>query len=249
MLKSFFDPSPPLLRPSHIVRTFTAKKEEELALPPRAIVTFDNGDMRRVMERRKTHPVKPWSRYRPVQRIEGSDTVVTRSYFGGPNIAALVEEFSAFGVEEFILWGYCGSLDPDFRLGNILMAEGALREDGTSYHYLEGEDDLVYSAWYDDWRETGHRHGFREALVWSSDAPYRETADKVRRYKERGITAVEMEVASFYSVCQYLGVKGIAFLVVSDLLHNGDWNGGFLAKEFKDGVKNLSDFMTERAVR
>jgi uridine phosphorylase len=215
-LKRFFDSSPPLLKPTDTVFTFTGKSREELLLPLRAIIVFDMADLKRVVGRTGAVQVSAWSGFRPLYRPEGKNTVITRSYFGGPNVAALVEELSAFGVKEFVLWGYCGGIRAGLDIGSIILAQGALREDGVSYHYLEDEDPFIYSDWFNVWKNVSHGQDFHHGTVWSSDAIFRETENKVTRFQEMGILGVEMEVASFYAVCKYIGAKCIAFLVVSD---------------------------------
>ena len=247
-MSRFFDPSPPVLSPCHIVTAFTGSTEEELRLPRRAIVTFSDADVRWVLGHTKGSLIEKWSPFKQLYFLEGSRTLLTRSQLGGPGIAALVEELSAFGVEEFILWGYCGAIDRGLRIGDVLIARGALREDGVSYHYMEKDETLVFSDWSEAWLPLAKAAGFREALIWTCDAIYRETASKVARYRDMGIGAVEMEVSSFYSVCNFKGLKGIAFLVVSDLLTDDAWHGGFHSKPFREGARRLSRFLLERAI-
>jgi len=251
-LKRFFDSSPPLLNPHDLVLAFTGKTADELALPERAIVVFDSGDLKRVLNKKKHRLIDAWLNFRWIYRIEESNTVITRSYFGGPNIAALVEELAAFGVKEFVIWGYAGGIDDRLMIGDIITAKGALKEDGASYHYIDvdkaANDDFVYTDWFEAWEGHAKDRGFREGIIWSCDAIYRETREKVRKYRETGISAVEMEVASFYAVCTFKRVKGIAFLVVSDLLRDEGWTGGFRTKQFQDGVRKLSGFMLDTVI-
>lgn len=253
-MKKFFDHSLPLLNPADLVRAFTKKTFEELVLPGRAIIVFSPGDLKRILNRKNHRLADAWTRFRWLYRIEGSNTVITRSFFGGPNIAAVVEELSSFGVKEFIIWGYCGGIGKTVNLGDIIVAEGALREDGVSHHYIKDTDtaesgNFVYTNWLDEWEEQTTDLGFNKGLIWSCDAIYRETYDKVVKHREMGIAAVEMEVASFYAVCKYRGVKGIAFLVVSDLLNDNGWTPGFHTKPFDKGVKKLSEFMMEQVIK
>ncbi len=248
-MKQVFDTSPPLFSPVDLVTAIIGKGVEELELPERAIITFHTGDLRRLTNRVAATPVDAWSPFRPVYRFKNKETIVVRSHYGGPNIAALVEEFSAFGVKEFLLWGYCGALKVPPQIGDILFAEGAVREDGVSHHYVADQDGPVYSGWVDGWKEDAAKAGFFRGLVWSCDAIYRETRNKVTRYADMGITGVEMEVASFYSVSNYRAVRSMAFLVVSDLLTDGIWTSGFRHKEFKEGVRRLVDFLVETAIR
>lgn len=248
-MKRFFDSSPPLLHPHDLVLTFTGKTADELALPERAIIVFDAGDLKRVLNKKKHRLIDAWLNFRWLYRIENSGTIVTRSYFGGPNIAALVEELTAFGVKEFVIWGYAGGIDSRLKPGDVIVANAALKEDGVSFHYADDEDDFVYADWSAEWEQYTEEWGFREGIIWSCDAIYRETREKVRKHRKAGISAVEMEVASFYSVCKFKGVKGIAFLIVSDLLGDEGWTGSFHTKPFREGVKKLSKFMQERVIK
>jgi len=247
-LKRFFDPSKTLLKPSHIVSAFTGRKPDELLLPERAIITFSAQDLRRITGKRETLSCEAWRPFRSLFLIKGSDTLITRSGFGGPNIASLVEELSAFGVKEFVLWGYCGGIKEGIRIGDIIIATKALREDGVSYHYLERNDSFVECNWLEEWVSSNPAQSFHRGAVWSCDAVYRETVSKIGLYGEHGILAVEMEVASFYAVCRFKNVSGVAFLVVSDRFSHGLWTGGFRTKPFREGVERLTEFVLAEAV-
>lgn len=247
-MKRFFDPSRPLLTPRAIVCAFTRRDIHELMLPGRAVIVFSDADLRRMTEGKGSSVVEPWAPFRPLRHITGTGTIVARAFFGGPNIAALVEELSAFGVSEFVLWGYCGSIAENGRIGDLYLARGALREDGISYHYLEDDNDYVSSDWVDEWMPVIEGEGICAVHIWSTDAIYRETEGKVDSCARRGISGVEMEVASLYAVTRAKGLKAAAFLVVSDLFSGGKWSGGFHGKPFRNGVKKMSRFMNEKVV-
>jgi uridine phosphorylase len=247
-LKRFFDPSRVLLKPADIVAAFTGKKTHELSLPSRAIIVFSSSDIQRITNNREAITIKAWLPFRTLYHIQGNSTIITKCTFGGPNIAALVEELSSFGVQEFILWGYCGSIQKNVKIGDIIVTKEALREDGASYHYLDSDKDLVESNWFEEWAFAQNAYNFLEGPIWSCDAIYRETEDKISRYEKRGILGVEMEIASFYAVCRYKQVKGIAFVVASDTFLDGVWKGGFHTKPFKEGVKKLTAFMLDRVI-
>lgn len=184
-----------------------------------------------------------------IHLLSGTSTAAIRSSFGGPNIAALMEELSAFGVREFVLWGYCGGMGPDRAVGDVCLAKSALREEGISWHYLPDDDDMVSSRWADDWVPVAAEAGFPVVDIWTTDAIYRETLSKIDACVGRGISAVEMEVASFYAVARAKGLKAIAFLIVSDLFsNNGTWTSGFHTKAFREGTRKLARFMNEKAV-
>ena len=247
-MKKLFDSSRPVLKPTDIVQAFTGKNLEELQLPRRAIITFSIGDAKTLLKNAHQKPIKAWSPFRILFPIVNSETIATRCYFGGPNIAALVEELSAFGVHEFVLWGYCGGISNDTTIGDVLVAQGALRQDGVSFHYLDDTDNFVYTNWFHKWQKKAVEAGIRPAMIWSCDALYRETRNKIISFKKMGIHAVEMEVASFYAVCKSKKLKGIAFLVVSDQFRQNRWQPGFLEESFREGTRKLRDFLLEQGI-
>ncbi len=151
-------------------------------LPQRAVITFSDADLRKMTNWKGSTAVQAWVPFRALHHLTGTRTIVTRSSFGGPNVAALVEELCAFGVREFVLWGYCGGIAKDSRIGDLYLARGAIREDGISHHYLEDEGDYVSSNWIGDWMSAGEAEGFRVADIWSIDAIYRETEGKIEAY-------------------------------------------------------------------
>jgi uridine phosphorylase len=247
-LRSLFDPSSPALKAPDIVLAITGKKPEELQLPRRAIITFNIGDAKIFLGIKNQKPIKGWTPFRNLFLINDSETIVTRCYFGGPNIAALVEELSAFGVREFILWGYCGGISDDIEIGDLLIAEGALRQDGVSYHYLDNTDDYVFTDWFPKWHEKAALSGIRPAVIWSCDAIYRETKNKISSFKKMGIHGVEMETASFYAVCKAKKLRGITFLVVSDCFKQHKWKPGFFDEAFREGARKMGNFLMNEAL-
>ncbi len=242
----FFDGSAPVLTAKDLVIAFTNKRPEELRLPKRAAIVFTPADLSALVGRTGAAPVAAWLPFRRFYRTAGGGTVLARSSLGGPALAALVEELAAFGAEEFCLWGYCGGIGGGVRPGDVVLATEAVREEGTSAHYLESDDRVVASAWADEWRAQADEAGFCAGRVWTTDAIYRETADKVARYAEEGVLGVDMEAASLYAACSHKGLRAVAFLVVSDLVGAGGWQNGFRGSELKAGAGRLCEFVTKK---
>lgn len=247
-MTNFFDPSPSLLNPADIVSTFTKRSAQELALPSRAIVVVNTGDLNLLVRMTNAVRISAWSPYRVMYRVPDRETAFVRSAFGGPNVAALVEEISSFGVREICFWGYCGGIGKDVSIGDKVLVNKALREEGTSYHYLAGEESHIGSHWLPEWQPICQSEGFVEGMIWTCDAPYRETSTKAAKYRSSGILGVEMEVASLYAVCSSKSLKGIAFLIVSDLISENGWIPGFFAPQFKKGARAMADFIVRHVV-
>ncbi len=242
-MRSFFDPSAPVLTPADLVLAFTGAAPEALLLPRRAVIVFIPADLARLVRQTAAEPLPVWHPFKRLYRPRGKETVLARSPVGGPGIAALVEELAAFGVREFCLWGYCGGMGTGTRLGDVILATAALREEGVSCHYLDSEDELVGSEWAAQWELPSKKARILAGTVWTCDAIYRETAEKVARYAERGVLGVEMEVASFYAVCKQKGLKAMALLVVSDIVRPDGWQSGFKSAELQKGTARLSAYI------
>lgn len=145
---------------------------------------------------------------------------------GAPVVGVLVEEFAAWGVAKFVLLGIAGGLQPSLGCGDLLLADTAVRDEGTSHHYLPPAPTAAASAVLTDWLATAVRPTnlpLKQGTTWTTDAPYRETAVAVAHYQQQNVQTVEMEVAALFAVAQYCQTQAAALLAVSDSLANGRW--------------------------
>jgi len=242
----FIDADPlSVVRPDEMVRAFAYRKgrgSQDLSLEEAALITFTPFDLRDwVGVLGGGRPVKTWvERGRPIHRRNG--WVAVQSAFGAPNAVMLLEELIAFGVKRAIFFGYCGSLQDEVRIGDVVIPTEALREEGTSYHYLpEGERSLsdrsIQDKLYAWIKEAGLP--VHKGRIWTTDAPYRETPAKVRRYGGEGILGVEMEMAAVFVLGRVRGISVGALLIVSDELGHGEWKIGFFSPEVKATRKRV----------
>ncbi|MCX7857944.1 MAG: hypothetical protein N2513_08225 [Deltaproteobacteria bacterium] len=238
----------PILTPEALVCALTHRHQKELSLKKRAIITIDRLSLKFLREKTGAKLNKFWDPYRIIYEIPRKNTILTRSIPSGPMLAALVEEISRFGSEEIIFFGLCGSIMDDLNIGEVIIAKGAIRDEGTSFQYLKNDYPIVLSNWFEYWAPIVEKKGFIPGTVWTTDGLYRETKKKVEKFTSKGACGVEMEVASFYAVCKYLNVKGIAFLLVSDMFRNGQWIPGFDSTEFKVGSEKILNFLAEESV-
>jgi Purine-nucleoside phosphorylase len=70
--------------------------------------------------------------------------------------------------------------------------------------------------------------------VWTTDAVFRETPQKIKKAQQRKAIAVEMELSAFFKVGAFYGVDVGALLVVSDELFDREWNPGYGNQNFKE---------------
>lgn len=159
-----------------------------------------------------THPVYEVA-------IDGQRLAVFHPGVGAPLAAAMLEEVIALGCRTFIACGGAGVLDSAIAVGHVLVPASAIRDEGTSYHYLPPAREVSASPEAVAAIERVLQANNVEYLVtktWTTDAIYRETPAKVRRRRAEGCVTVEMEAAAFFAVAQFRNVR------FGQLLYGGD---------------------------
>lgn len=145
---------------------------------------------------------------------------------GAPLAAGFLEEVIDYGARTVIAVGGCGALG-DLPLGHVVVVSSALRDEGTSYHYLPPSravkaDASVVAVLESLLKERGLSHS--TGMTWTTDAPYRETRGKARRRLEEGCLTVEMEAAALIAVARFRDVRFGQLLYAGDSLAGDDWD-------------------------
>ncbi len=165
------------------------------------------------------------------------DLAVTGPMIGAPYATMVLETLVAWGARKIIFFGWCGAVSKKVKIGDIIVAIGAVIDEGTSRHYnANGHDLACPSGQLLEKTKSVFRDydlSFHEGLVWSTDAIYRETREKVEHFQQKGVLAVEMELSALFTVgsCRNVEVTGI--LVVSDEVATYKWRTGFKKRDFK----------------
>jgi uridine phosphorylase len=139
----------------------------------------------------------------------------------------LLEEMIALGCRKFVACGGAGVLDKEIAVGHIVVPATAVRDEGTSYHYLpSGREVGASPEGVAAIEQTLKRHGvpYIVGKTWTTDAPYRETPAKVRLRKSEGCVTVEMEAAAFFAVAQFRRVVFAQMLYGGDDVSGGEWD-------------------------
>ncbi len=159
---------------------------------------------------------------------------VAHVYFGAPATAMALETLAASGVEDFVVLGFCGSLSPRLRLGDVLIPTWAVRGEGTSHYYAPPReraepDPGLTRGLYEALRRVKGRRKFRvlRGGVWSTDAFFRETRDKVEELGRRGVLGVDMEAPALMVISRFRGARLALALLVTDLLYTPEWRTVF----------------------
>jgi uridine phosphorylase len=156
------------------------------------------------------------------------DQVAVMTDFGGgsPIVAELAEEFVVMGARKLILMTWGGALQPDLRPGDIVVCDRAIRDEGTSHHYLPPEKYAQASQELVERLAASIISKGSTCTIgatWTTDAPYRETREEVQSYRSEGVKTVEMEAAGLFAIGQVRNVQTAGVVVVMDSLANLRW--------------------------
>jgi uridine phosphorylase len=165
----------------------------------------------------------------PVYELDyrGERLALVHPGVGAPLAVAFTEELIARGVRAFVACGGAGVLVPDVALGHVVVPTAAVRDEGTSYHYLPAA------------RTAAPSPGALAAIIatlaarevpyvtgstWTTDALYRETRSKIERRVREGCLTVEMEAAAFFAVAAFRSVEFGSLLYAGDDLSGEQWD-------------------------
>ncbi|HZD10194.1 MAG TPA: DUF952 domain-containing protein [Candidatus Binatia bacterium] len=146
---------------------------------------------------------------------------------GAPLAAGFMEELIALGCRKFIICGGAGVLDGNLGVGHIIVPATAVRDEGTSYHYLPPAREVAANPEGVAAIEKVLQQDNVEYVVgktWTTDAIYRETPEKIRLRQSEGCIVVEMEAAAFFAVAAFRGVVAAQILYAGDDVSSETWD-------------------------
>ncbi len=185
-----------------------------------------------------------------------SDVAFVGPILGAPQAVLVLEKAIALGAHDFIFVGWCGSLQSYVEIGSLVIPISSVSEEGTSSHYplVSFQDNsILYPLCFKkilDRLKDGPV-SVHKGVVWSIDAPYRETVSKVLFYKQKGVLGVDMETSALMRVARYRRVNLGMILIVSDTLYTLKWKPGLkdpvFASTRKFLLKSMMDVLTEHS--
>lgn len=166
---------------------------------------------------------------------EQPDVLLTLGQVGCPACAGNLDEFNAMGITRVMFCGGGGVLDRDIEVGRILVVDGAIRDEGFSYQYI-APSRVIYtdSEIRDKIKQYLDDSGipYLCGLTWTTDAIFRETAERIDRRKNEGAKIVEMEQAGCIAVSQFRNFSYGALIYGGDDLSGEEWsNRGWQSRE------------------
>jgi len=193
-------------------------------VPPSAILLYQKGVARRVAER---YPSDTYRFACDLWVLRDHPVAVASGFgVGAPSMALVVEELIAIGVRRIVGIGTAGVLAPRIGIGEAIVCTSAIRDEGVSHHYLEPREPVrpslaMFKGLSRALGQAGIRH--HQGPTWTIDAPYRETVDEARHYRQQGVLTVDMEAAALFAVAAFRSVEAAALFIASDSLADLSW--------------------------
>ena len=152
----------------------------------------------------------------------GVPVLVMSTGMGGPSMAIAVEELQKIGVEAAVRIGSCGALQPEVRVGDLVMVEAAVRDEGTSLGYAPLSypavaDHRLLTACEESAKEAGCR--FHTGIARSHDCLYRDDNPVIyEEWAKKGVLASDMETAALFVVGRIRGMRTASILPLSSAI-------------------------------
>lgn len=168
------------------------------------------------------------------------DSTVLYQSISAPLAVLSLETLIASGAKRIILLGFCGSLNPEYKMMNVVSISKAYSDEGTSRHYFPRKKIFYPSPFLKKSIEsTLHRSKlpFISGSLVSTDAPYRETKAWLKNKQKKAIDFVDMEASAVFALANFRRIHAAALMIVSDELSSGVWKEGFHSPELEEKIK------------
>ncbi len=219
--------------------------KKEMALPTRTLLVANPAEAEYALGRFKPFTGARRTLYQTTLLVDKDQSLCVAGPALGAAAAVLVlEKLIVLGVEEIWLLSCCGSLDPSWSIGDIVLAVGAVSGEGVSPYYSNNKLVAPGTTVTTQLEEIGRdcREEIHRGTIWSTDAPYRERRSELLALQERyGVVGIDMEFSALCTVAACRGVSIGALFVVSDLLWSRSWKPGFATREFTESSHHLID--------
>jgi len=177
-----------------------------------------------------------------IGRFNGVEIGIGRFWIGAPAAAFILEEAIACDAKTIFEVGLSGGIQTFLQPSDIIIVTEAIRDEGTSHHYLPPEVKVESSArlrdkliMYLNKKKIKHFIG----PVWSTDGVYRETRGKFRKFKNTDVLAVNMETSAVFTVAKYTNVEAASAQVISDVLTENGWLQAFGHQSVRENTEVL----------
>ena len=178
-----------------------------------------------------------------------TNVTLTGPFIGASYTVMLLEALIAWGARKILFLGWCGAISCDIKIGDIIIPDGAIIDEGTSKHYgkVDGSLALPSGNMSESIKDALRQKGlsFHEGVIWTTDGIYRETREKVEHFQKKDALAVEMELSALFSVGSFRDIEIGGILVVSDEISTFRHLAGFHEKVFRKSREAVCEVIAD----
>jgi len=225
--------NPPILQfdPSTDAIIDPAKVHPFCNAPPNCIVCFFGREFELLREVDNLTPIGDMSGEGGLKNLykfesNNKEIAIFHPGVGAALAGGNLEVAIGYGCRNFIAIGSAGVLNGSIELGSLLVPTSAVRDEGTSYHYLPPSQEARANLNAVDslTKVLDNRSlSYQKCKTWTTDGPYRETFEKINRRRNEGCLTVEMEAAAFFAVAEFREVQLAQLLYAGDDVSGKEW--------------------------
>lgn len=234
------DKLPLLTHPIHDESVFTpanlidsvrrARKIPEGAVPELCVLEFDGDLTDWLVAQGLAKPYSSWPCFHTrmfAAELEGVTVGIIPRSIGGPYAVLVAEQLAEAGARLIVGLTSAGRVSRTLPLPSLVVATEAIRDEGTSLHYLPAGKEVTCPAPVAVSLICRELAAFGwpvlKGKVWTTDAPYRETQSQLEQWEAEGVLAVEMQAASLFAFGKAKDVAVISVAMVSNAVdHEGE---------------------------
>lgn len=198
---------PSAFTPERLMEAVRAERGlPEQPVPSLCVLDFDGDLSDHLAEQGISSPWTSWACFHTSMRVATIDGIacgIVPRTIGGPYAVLISEQLWAAGAKLIVGITSAGRVSADLPLPSIVVVNQAIRDDGTSFHYLAPSPavDTPTPAFVEPLllQLGAVASSVRQGPVWTTDAPYRETQEQLDYWERRGALAVEMQAASLFA--------------------------------------------------
>src|ERR1700751_3005900 len=198
--------SPSAFTPEALVRAVRAERGiGSEKIPSVCVLDFDGDLTDWLIAKGLVHRCTYWACFHTsmyVINVDGFEYGIIPRTIGGPYAVLVAEQLRISGAGVIIGLASAGRVLDSLPLPSLVIATSAIRDEGTSYHYLPPGETIHCSGGIVELLEVELREldlPIKRGCVWTTDAPYRETREQLQYYASKGVLAVEMQAASLFA--------------------------------------------------
>jgi uridine phosphorylase len=164
-------------------------KYPSFKVPKRVILCYSKSLMDYIIENHKVTKVEGFGEMYLLGGVDNQIAIIGKFGIGAPGAVTIPEELIAFGVKEFISIGTAGAIQKGLKIGDLIVCDRAIRDEGVSQHYIKNSK-YSYSSklMTENIKKALEKEKVKyvAGTSWTIDAPYRETVEEARQYQNEG---------------------------------------------------------------